>query len=186
MSGQNNSTLTAVSKSATVNVPPNRNDFVIGEIDWVNNASTSTDQNFKVDYTFTLSFTSPTGFSDSQLFHLEITQPTNPAGDKVLAISNATLSNLGPFPLNGISVSDIHFSLAAGDPGTYNGTDWFNPEGISYWYCDPQASISKLFITADFTAAPEPASLTLLGIGMIGTGVMARRRRSSTLPQAAC
>ena len=59
-------------------------------------------------------------------------------------------------------------------------------KGISYWYCDPQASISGLFVTADFTAAPEPASLTLLGIGMIGTGVMARRRRSSTLPQAAC
>jgi hypothetical protein len=38
----------------------------------------------------------------------------------------------------------------------------------------------------DPTAVPEPASMALLGVGMIGTGVMARRRRPSTSTSAAC
>lgn len=34
-------------------------------------------------------------------------------------------------------------------------------------------------------AVPEPASVAMLGVGMIGTGIMARRRRSKTV-QASC
>lgn len=68
MSGQNQqglpSTLTANHVDTTFNVLPNQNDVVIGSLTWVNRATSGTDQNFNVNYTFTLNFTSPTVQSD--------------------------------------------------------------------------------------------------------------------------
>jgi hypothetical protein len=170
MSGFNNSTLTAVVTTGTnIAVPPNRNDVVIGEISWVNRVSILSDQNFTVNYTFTLAFSAPNSSSDSQSFLLNITQPTNPPGDNVFNLSNATLSGLGPFVVAGVAISDIHFSLAAGTSGSYDGSTWTNPEGAT----------SRLLITADFTAVPEPAAVALLGVGLLGMGVVRRRRRGS-------
>ena len=45
--------------------------------------------------------------------------------------------------------------------------------------CDPQWVGSRVT-----TAVPEPATMALLGLGMIGTGMMTRRRRSSATPTA--
>jgi opacity protein-like surface antigen len=164
------STLTAVDQNnISFAVPPNRNDFTVGEIDWVNRSTTGTPSDLKATYTFTLSFTSPSNQSDSQAFSLDIQQTTNPNGDVVLNLSNATLSNLGPFSLAGITVSDIHFSLASGSSGTYDGSRWTNPEDHT----------SRMLITADFAqATPEPASMAVLGAGLVGVG-LARRRKSA-------
>src|SRR6187399_3244762 len=49
MSGANNSTLTITDITGT-NVPTNQNDYVIGQLTWVNRASTNSDQNFNVQY----------------------------------------------------------------------------------------------------------------------------------------
>jgi hypothetical protein len=48
MSGQNNSTLKAIDVSGTFQT--NVDDYVIGKIEWVNNASYTTDQDFNVKY----------------------------------------------------------------------------------------------------------------------------------------
>jgi hypothetical protein len=170
MSGNNNSTITINNQNnVSFSVPPNQNDVVLGSLTWVNNASTGTDQNFSVHFNFTLSFTSPNNSSDSQTFDLTITQPTNPPGDHVFNISNATLANLGPFNLNGISVSDIHFALASGDNGTYDGSQWSNPEN----------NTSVLRIVADFsaTATPLPAALPLFAGGLGALGLLGWRRK---------
>ena len=119
---------------------PNQNDVQIGELTWVNNATSNTDQNFNVDYTFTLHFTSPNNVQDQQLFALNIQQPTNPPGDIVTGLTISTLGGLGPFNLNGVTISDLNFSEIGG--GTYNTVThhWDNPEELDV----------HLYITADF------------------------------------
>jgi hypothetical protein len=152
MSGASNqnqpSTLTITDITRT-NISTNKNDYVIGKITWVNLATYNTDQNF---YTFSLHFTSPGDSLDSQLLNLNIQQTTNPSPDNVFSISQTTLNNLGPFTLNGVEVSDIHF-VVYGD-GSYDGNKWTNPEN----------GTSTLKIVADFKDViaappiPEPST----------------------------
>ena len=165
MSGLNPSTLTITDVSNSVST--NTNDTVLGSITWVNNASFFSDQNFNVNYSFTLSFTSPANQTDTQTFNLNITQPTNPPGDNVFNISNATLQGLGPFTLPGVTISDLKFTQVGA--GSYDGSTWTNPEG----------GTSVLNITADFTAAvPEASTWAMLVIGFAGIGFLAYRRKS--------
>jgi hypothetical protein len=164
------STLTITDIVGT-NVPTNQNDFVIGKITWVNLATYNTDQNFNVNYEFKLSFTSPSVTSDAQVFNLNIRQTTNPSADKIFNISQTTLNNLGPFTLNGVTVSDIHF-VEVGD-GWFNGSTWINPE----------CGTSTLEIRADFTdqitapPVPEPSTWAMMILGFAGVGFMAYRRK---------
>jgi hypothetical protein len=165
MSGINPSTMTITDVSNSVST--NTNDTVLGSITWVNNPSFLTDQNFNVNYSFTLSFTSPANQTDTQTFNLNITQPTNPPGDNVFNISNATLQGLGPFTLPGVTISDLKFTQVGA--GSYDGSTWTNPEG----------GTSVLEITADFTAAvPEASTWAMLVIGFAGIGFLAYRRKS--------
>jgi hypothetical protein len=144
MSGASNqnqpSTLTITDITRT-NISTNKNDYVIGKITWVNLATYNTDQNFNVNYTFSLHFTSPGDSLDSQLLNPNIQQTTNPSPDNVFSISQTTLTTL-----NGVEVSDIHF-VVYGD-GSYDGNKWTNPEN----------GTSTLKIVADFKdviAAPR-------------------------------
>jgi hypothetical protein len=81
------------------------------------------------------------------------------------------LNNLGPFTLNGVTVSDIHFA-EYGD-GWYDGSTWTNPEGKT----------STLKILADFTfethapPVPEPSTWAMMILGFAGVGFMAYRRK---------
>jgi len=147
----------------------NKNDYTIGELTWVNRATFFTDQNFNVTYTFALNFTSPGNSFDSQAFSLTIQQPTNPPGDTVLGFTTGTLAGLGPFTLDGVTVSDIKIhEEGAGSFNEATGT-WTNPEG----------GTSHLYITADFTAAvPEPSTWAMMILGFAGVGFMAYRRKS--------
>jgi hypothetical protein len=164
MSGGNNSTLTIT--DITNSVQTNTNDTLLGSLTWVNRASNGGDQDFTVNYTFALSFTSPSNQSDTQVFNLHITQPTNPPGDNVFNISNALLQNLGPFTLAGVTISDLKFSLSGA--GSYDGSTWRNPEG----------GTSVLNITADFTAAvPEASTWAMMILGFAGVGFLAYRRK---------
>jgi hypothetical protein len=174
MSGHNNSTLEAIKITDSFSLTSPQNNVTIGELRWTNNASTDTDQNFNVTYTFTLSFTSPNNSSDSQAFTLNIQQPTNPPGDTVSSLSALVLSGLGPFTLNGVTMSDIHFATSPGSHSTYNSSTgtWYNPEGDT----------SNLLIEADFapTATPLPATLPLFAGGLGFVGYLARRRKKNS------
>ena len=173
MSGASNqnhpSTLTITDYTKT-NIQTNKDDYLLGKITWVNLATYNTDQNFDVKYTFSLHFTSPGDSADAQVFNLNIQQTTNPSPDNVFNISQSLLTNLGPFTLNGVTISDIHFVLY-GD-GTYDGSKWTNPEN----------GTSTLKIVADFKdvvapPVPEPSTWAMMILGFAGVGFVAYRRK---------
>ncbi|KRR01971.1 hypothetical protein CQ12_14960 [Bradyrhizobium jicamae] len=168
----NPSTLTIT--DITGNITSNKDDYVIGKITWVNLATYNTDQNFNVKYTFSLNFTSPNNAFDKQEFSLNIQQTTNPSPDNVFNISQTLLNNLGPFTLNGVTVSDIHFAEYGDGWYDKNTGKWTNPEGKT----------STLKILADFTfetapPVPEPSTWAMMILGFGGVGFMAYRRKRS-------
>ncbi|WP_084030971.1 choice-of-anchor K domain-containing protein [Bradyrhizobium paxllaeri] len=183
MSGaaNNNKPSTLTITDITGNITSNQDDYVIGKITWVNLATYNTDQNFNVKYTFSLNFTSPNNAFDKQEFSLNIQQTTNPSPDNVFNISQTLLNNLGPFTLNGVTVSDIHFAEYGDGWYDKNTGKWTNPEGKT----------STLKILADFTfetapPVPEPSTWAMMILGFAGVGFMAyRRKRSSSAPTAA-
>jgi hypothetical protein len=149
---------------------------VIGRLTWVNRASSNTDQNFNVQYSFTLDFAGP-GNSDTVNFTLNIQQLTNSAGDLIFNLLQSTLNGLGPFNVAGVTVSDIKFQLAAGTNGTYNPAtgQWSNPDPAN----QNGSVTSTMNITADFTAAvPEASTWAMMILGFAGVGFMAYRRRN--------
>jgi hypothetical protein len=167
--GNDGSTLTAVDR--TWNTTTNADDLILAELVWLNLATPSdvTPNAFNARYTLAISFNNPNVASDTEVFNLQITNPTNSAGDLISGLALADLGNLS-FNLNGVVISDLKYKLATGGgSNSFNSNVWYNPEN----------NTSRMYITADFKTAvvPEPASLGLVAAGLFGLGVLRQRRK---------
>lgn len=165
--GSPGSTLTAVDRNWSVNT--NANDVVLAELVWFNRPTpdNATPDSFFANYTLSIAFTSPNASSDTEVFNLNITNPTNPTGDSLSGLMLADLAGLS-FTLNGVTISDMKYHLDSGAGSTFNSNIWYNPEDV----------MSRMFITADFTNnVPEPGSLVLLAAGLLGVGIVRRNRK---------
>jgi hypothetical protein len=174
------STLTSVDVQIDTNTDSGLG-VVIGRLDWYNSATLAkSDLNdLAVRWTLSLNFTAPSGpdTSGNEVFDLTIYNPLNPPGDLLHGLRLADLSSLdNPVSLAGVSMTNLRYSLIdapGGGIATFENNVWYNDED----------NTSTMLILADFRArvaqVPEPAGLTLLGLGLIAVAISLRRRRRS-------
>lgn len=87
--------------------------------------------------------------------------------DTLLSLNGATLLNTLTDTATPFGLSDVTSALADGS------------FALTEVLTITTTGAAHVSLDGSITEVPEPASMALLGIGMIGTGVMARRRRPS-------
>lgn len=176
---QNPSRLTSVDLNINTNTDGGGLGVRLARLDWYNSATVRLDNSldsFGVNWALSLAFTSPSGpdGAGDELFNLNIRNPINPTGDSTYGLGLADLSSLvSSISLAGVTISNLRYAVVDGagaGSSSFNNNVWYNSE--NNW--------SSLYILADFRTAansvPEPATLGLFGLGLLGVGFASRKR----------
>jgi PEP-CTERM motif len=86
-------------------------------------------------------------------------------GDLLTSITDTTPSTAETLTFNTVNVEKVLFTFTGGSNAYGDGR-------IAAWYY-----VANITYNATVNPVPEPASMALLGVGLLGTSVMARRRR---------
>jgi hypothetical protein len=90
--------------------------------------------------------------------------------------------NTGPVDPGTITTFDLIGFQTQADYGSVDaGFDWTNVEGllITFQLTNPVGTGNRDTINIDAVANPEPGTLALFGLGLLGLGAVVRRRRST-------
>lgn len=97
-----------------------------------------------------------------------------------LAVStNSMVLNTGPVASGTVTQFDLTQFQSQSDYSVAGSFDWANVEGllIQFTLLNPVASGSRTSIRIDAVSNPEPGTLALFGLGILGLGAAVRRRR---------